>query len=195
MIEIQKSLPPELINPAVELFLSALADKFVPILGSSFRATKLLESNIGIHSCFSALESHRVIGVLAIQTENQNFINPVFKEIKSHYGFWGAVVKSVALDCLQHSPKPGEIHIEGIAVVDSARGQGVGTKLIDALMDFAKNENFKKITLEVIDTNQRALKLYERLGFTIKKRSKIWPVNKIIGWPFDETIFMERMVL
>jgi len=42
--------------------------------------------------------------------------------------------------------------------------------------------------------NQRALQLYERLGFTIQKRSKIWPINKIIDWPFNETILMEQTI-
>ena len=158
------------------------------------KAAELVGSSIVVSSCFSALEDNRLLGVLAVQTEYQSFLNPSFKDLSTHYGFWSAVVKGVALHLLQHKPKPEELHIEGIAVVDSVRGKGLGTKLFEELMSFAQTHNFKKITLEVIDTNHRALQLYECLGFAIQKHSKIWPVNKIIGWPFNETILMERTV-
>jgi len=194
MVSIQKGLPPELVGSASELFLSALAEKFVPILGDDSKAIKLIRSSIVVSSCFSALEDNKLLGVLAVQTENQNFLNPSFKDLSAHYGFWGAIAKGVALHLLQHKPKPKELHVEGIAVVDFAQGKGVGTKLFEELMSFARTQSFKKITIEVIDTNQRALQLYERLGFTIQKRSKIWPINKIIGWPFNETILMEQTI-
>ena len=194
MVVYQKGLPPEFVLPASELFLSALAEKFVPILGDGPKATKLIRSSIVTSSCFSAMEENKLLGVLAIQTENQNFLNPGFKGLSVHYGFWGAIVKGAALHLLQHKPKPKELHVEGIAVVDAARGKGVGTKLFEELMSFARTQNLKIITLEVIDTNQRALQLYERLGFTIKKRSKIWPINRIIGWPFNETFLMELTI-
>ena len=194
MVVYQKGLPPEFVGPASGLFLSALAEKFVPILGDGPKATKLIRSSIVTSSCFSALENNKLLGVLAVQTENQNFINPGFKGLSTHYGFWGTIVNGFALHLLQHKPKPEELHVEGIAVVDDARGKGVGTKLFEELMSFARTQSFKKITLEVIDTNPRALQLYERLGFTIIKRSKIWPINKIIGLPFNETILMELTI-
>ena len=194
MVSIHKGLPPELVGSASELFLSALSEKLVPILGDDSKATALLESSIMVTSCFSALKDNKLLGVLAIQTEDQNFLNPSFKDLSTRYGFLGAIVKGVALHLLQHKPKPQELHVEGIAVVDFARGKGIGTKLFKELTSFAQTQNFNKITLEVIDTNHRALQLYERLGFTIQKRSKVWPVNKIIGWPFNETIFMEQTI-
>ncbi len=194
MVSIQKGLPPELVGSASELFLSALAEKLVPILGDDSRAAEFIKSSIVVSSCFSALEDNKLLGILAIQTENHNFLNPSFKNLSAHYGFWRAITKGVALQLLQHKPKPKELYVEGIAVFDFAQGKGVGTKLIEELMSFARTQGFKNITLEVIDTNQRALQLYERLGFSIQKRSKIWPVNKIIGWPFNETILMEQTI-
>ena len=134
MVVYQKGLPPEFVWPASELFLSALAEKFVPILGDGSKASKLIRSSIVVSSCFSALENNKLLGVLAVQTENQNFLNPGFKGLSTHYGFWGAILKGVALHLLQHKPKPKELYVEGIAVVDAARGKGVGTKLLVGLL-------------------------------------------------------------
>lgn len=190
MVLIQKGLPPDLVGPASELVLSALWEKFVPILGDDSRAIEAVASSIAVSNCFCALKNSALVGLLAMQTRNRNFLNFRFNDLYTRYGLWRAVVKGIALHFLQHKPSHGELYVEGVAVVDSARGKGVGTRLFDALMNFARTRNYETISLEVIDTNIRALKLYERLGFTIQKRTQLWPANKLIGWPFKESILM-----
>lgn len=51
-----------------------------------------------------------------------------------------------------------------IAVVERARGRGVGRALLMALMDVARESGFAALSLSV-DRNSRALSFYERLGF------------------------------
>ncbi len=192
MVSIQKGLSEGLASSAAELFITALGEKFVPILGSETKAIQLVESSIISTSCLSAVENNKLLGVLAIQTSNQSFLHPDFQEMKSHYGVLGGIIRAAGLAFLQHRPKSKELYIEGIAVADFARGKGVGTKLLDELIILARSEGFERITLQVIDTNPRALQLFERHGFIIEKRSKVWPINKIVGWHFSESIFMGR---
>ena len=194
MVYIQRGLSPELVSSAANLFLTALGEKFVPILGNEANAIALVESSIVSTSCLSAEEDGKLLGVLAIQTNKQSFLDPDFKDLRAHYGIVGGIIRAAGLTLLQHSPKPKELYIEGIAVADFARGKGVGTKLLDEIMILAKSQGFERVTLQVINTNHRALQLYERLGFTIEKRSKVWPVNRMIGWHFSESIFMGRVV-
>ena len=194
MVYIQRGLSPELVSSAANLFLTALGEKFVPILGNEANAIALVESSIVSTSCLSAEEDAKLLGVLAIQTNKQSFLDPDFKDLRAHYGIVGGIIRAAGLTLLQHSPKPKELYIEGIAVTDFEQGKGVGTKLFDELMIFARSQGFERVTLQVIDTNPRALKLYERLGFTIEKRSKVWPVNRMIGWHFSESIFMGRVI-
>lgn len=57
----------------------------------------------------------------------------------------------------------GEI---GIAVIQEAWGMGIGTKLMEAALDFAKNTAHAEIVhLEVRSDNIRAIHLYEKFGF------------------------------
>lgn len=44
---------------------------------------------------------------------------------------------------------------------------GVGTQLLNATIDFAKSINRKSVILEVVDTNPKAQKLYEKFGFAV----------------------------
>ncbi len=59
-----------------------------------------------------------------------------------------------------------------MAVRDSHRGLGVGTRLLKAAEDFARSRNARRIELEVFGKNKGAIKLYERLGYEHEGRKK-----------------------
>jgi ribosomal protein S18 acetylase RimI-like enzyme len=52
-----------------------------------------------------------------------------------------------------------------IAVVPSARGKGVGSALLDALLARARGEGFAAVSLSVDRNNAGAIGLYQRHGF------------------------------
>ena len=52
-----------------------------------------------------------------------------------------------------------------IAVVPSARGKGVGSALIDALLERARGDGYPSISLSVDRNNAGAIELYARHGF------------------------------
>lgn len=52
-----------------------------------------------------------------------------------------------------------------IAVVPNARGKGVGTLLLDALLERARAEGYPSVSLSVDRANAGAIELYERYGF------------------------------
>lgn len=58
-----------------------------------------------------------------------------------------------------------EGHITNIAVDEAVRGQGVGTAVTRALMQYAANMGVQYMTLEVRKSNLIAQKLYKSLGF------------------------------
>ena len=58
------------------------------------------------------------------------------------------------------------INIHDLAVLPDQRGRGVGSALIAAVEKRARAQNCCKITLEVLDDNYGARRLYESVGFT-----------------------------
>lgn len=58
-----------------------------------------------------------------------------------------------------------EINIMNIVVRKSKRKLGIGTYLLQTIMDFANNKNASSITLEVNEKNMPAICLYKKFGF------------------------------
>ena len=69
----------------------------------------------------------------------------------------------------------GDFHIAELAIDESQRGKGLGSKVLDDLISYAKKNNLKRVTLDADFRNTGAKALYERIGFREfnKKRVKI----------------------
>jgi len=58
-------------------------------------------------------------------------------------------------------------HVVSMMVRESARGQGIGRALLDALIDAAREPaGLELLTLTVTEVNANAVRLYERCGFS-----------------------------
>jgi len=57
------------------------------------------------------------------------------------------------------------LYIRSMAVLPSARGQGVGESLLRAVESFAIEEGFHELTLSTTPYLHAAIRLYERFGF------------------------------
>lgn len=194
MIEIQNRLAIEHKNSATKLFLDAFGSKFFPILGKGEKTQNLIESTINSYQCISALENGKLVGILAIQCGNKSFVDISFAELKAVYGPVKGLLKLALLSLFDYQPIDKEVHIECIAVDHSSRGKGIGTKLLDELFLQYKKNGAQKVTLEVVDSNPKAISLYKKIGFVVEKHTKIWPINKIVGWPFNDVIKMYKSI-
>jgi hypothetical protein len=74
--------------------------------------------------------------------------------------------------------------IGGIAVVPEARRQGVGRRLLEAVLEVAP----PSVTLEVLEQNEPAIRLYEQLGFERTRVLEVWSVDQtplVEAWPTE----------
>ncbi|HEU4485625.1 MAG TPA: ribosomal protein S18-alanine N-acetyltransferase [Povalibacter sp.] len=59
----------------------------------------------------------------------------------------------------------GEAHVLNICVQQQLRGSGVGRRLMEYLLDRARDEYMQDVFLEVRPSNAVAIRLYESMGF------------------------------
>ncbi len=74
----------------------------------------------------------------------------------------------------------------GIGLRKDARGIGLGMAMVQALIGWSRSVGIRKLTLGVFATNQPAIGLYRRLGFTMEGRLKRQVILR--GKPVDELL-------
>lgn len=108
-----------------------------------------------------------VRGVLALKWAGQKRPPGEYpiRRAASKYG-WRKVLKLfLGLWLLEYRPKPGECYIEHIAVMPGFQGMGIGTRLLEFGEEFARSNEFERLTLHVASSNERAIRLYMKMGF------------------------------
>ena len=83
------------------------------------------------------------------------------------------------------------VGILGIAVKSGCRRLGIGTKLIEVLLEEAKKQGLKVIILDVYEKNLPALNLYRKMGF-----KEVGRIPKAIFWKgrYVDDIKMARIL-
>lgn len=71
----------------------------------------------------------------------------------------------------------GDCYLSGIAVYPEFRGLGIGTKLLEAIEEEAKNIGKKRIVLKAETHNHRAISFYEKLGYIVDRKSLILKIK------------------
>ncbi|MFP7495264.1 N-acetyltransferase [Terribacillus saccharophilus] len=106
-------------------------------------------------------------GVLFIKPRNWKMGN-LPKRLYSKLRLASFVKTMLFLYSLDHSCSKKEIHIDFIAVSESCRGQGIGSKLIERVKQQAEADQY--ISLFVSANNTAARRLYEKQQFRIMKK-------------------------
>lgn len=181
-IQLLDHLPDDRVDDAAALYLSALADKLVPVYGVGPRARQALMCGFNRHMCITAEENDRLVGILGIQSAVAGFMNVTINTLRPFYGTFGSLWRMALLAFLHYLPMADEAYIDGVAVLPEYRGRGVGTGLIAALETWATGHGLSIIRLEVVDANPRAEKLYRRIGFEAVHAQTVWPFGTLFGF-------------
>ncbi len=76
-------------------------------------------------------------------------------------------IVAFALYYIRYSTWKGQVmYLEDILVTERMRGQGIGSKLIERLIEEAKEKGFKRITWQVLDWNEPAINFYKKFNAT-----------------------------
>ena len=68
---------------------------------------------------------------------------------------------------LDIDPRHRAAHIKHIQVVESRWGQGYGRRIVEDAIDLAEHAGCRIMTLNVTKSNERAMALYNSLGFEV----------------------------
>lgn len=73
------------------------------------------------------------------------------------------IIDAFALYYIRYSTWKGcRMYLEDILVTENARGKGIGTQLMDRLIQEAKEKKLKGIVWQVLDWNEKAIQFYQK---------------------------------
>jgi len=104
----------------------------------------------------------------------------------------GRVVGYIRLNPPTRLPENAHvIQVRGIAVHPDARRRGVAASLLAVAEQQLRERGIHKLTLHVLSTNQAALRLYERQGFT--REGTLLEEFRINGRYVDDVLMAKRL--
>jgi putative acetyltransferase len=98
---------------------------------------------------------------------------------------WVALLQDVIVGTVSAVPKGESVYIRSMAVLPSARGQGIGEQLLRALETFASDHGARRLFLNTTPFLASAIRLYEHLGFRITDEGP----HELFGTPL---VMMEK---
>lgn len=99
--------------------------------------------------------------------------------LDSGYSCWVAELEGQLAGYWIMMTAVGEGHVLNCCVAPTWQGRGFGRQLVDHLIDTARAHQTELLFLEVRPSNQRALGLYQRLGFeTVGRRKGYYPADQ-----------------
>jgi ribosomal protein S18 acetylase RimI-like enzyme len=190
-VEIRRGLPDGLRTQAAALYWDAFGEKLGRVMGPRDKAVRFLEMVLRSDHAFVALSAEgALLGLVGFKTSKGSFAGGTFADLRAVYGWAGAIWRSSLLSLLERDVENTRFLLDGICVAETARGQGVGTLLLNAICDEARRRNYPAVRLDVIDTNPRARALYERFGFEALRSENLGLLRYVFN--FDRSTTMVK---
>lgn len=189
-IELQQASSSDALSVA-DLMIEAFPDKFGPILGDAVEPVlhelfEALPIQLTTNTTLAYIEDEPV-GLIRFGYGTSPFMVNVVRVVRAcrrHFGLRVAIDRYLKLMILElDPPRPSEeLYLKTIGVSEPARGQGVGTRLVEHAEARAHELGYSAMSLLVMSDNLGAIRLYQRLGFDLGpiQRSRIlkWAVTR-----------------
>ena len=173
-----------------ELYWEAFGAKLGRVLGPKNTALAFLDDVLAPEYALVARDNDDVLlGVAGFKTDQGALVGGELADLAEHYGWFGALWRGLLLQVLERDVKPGVFLMDGIFVLPAARGRGVGTALLAAIAEEARDAGAEAVRLDVINSNPRARALYEAQGFVAVRRESLGPLRHVFR--FESATQME----
>jgi len=191
-VEIRLGLTDQYRRQAAELYYEAFRQKFEPIMNSQEDGVAILKESFDPDLGIIASYRDKLVGVAGLQYHGRDFVHFRAADFVRQYGWLRGVFKLGLLYVFfaERQPKE-ELTIDSIVVHPAMRGKGIGSRLLEAVFDYARVGDFGSVRLKVVDTNPGARQLYERAGFVPTETHKLPYLRRIMGFSASTTMVRE----
>lgn len=170
-VTIRRGIDSKELDAVIELFDEAFSGKFSYAVKDPVLRKKLWAKVINNDQITVAERDHEILGMALFSFKGSpSFRNVKTSEIIKMLG----VLKSLRaafvfglFSALDWKPTPRVAYLEAISVSSSARGLGVGSRLLEDARQLSRERGCQSLVLSVVLENEAAKRLYLRDGFTV----------------------------
>ena len=198
-IVIERGLPDDLRDQAVEIFEDAFGEKMRMAVRDTDKRKEFMRRAYVAQNCLIARRGDVLLGMAGLASRGEPFAGGLLggswdpRPYRDVLGWLGAMWAVWGSRMADHRPAADEFYVDGIAVAQGARGLGIGTRMLNETAALAREHGKRVVRLDVIDRNPRAQALYERLGFKVTKVQSFGRKERWVG--FSQMISMEQLVV
>ena len=183
LITYQIGIPETFRSTAVNLYDEAFRAKLTLAIASAEERKKLFVKGFNLGYAIGAFYGDDLIGIAGFNAIGGSLTSDLtYRDLISELGFLKGNRAALIFSLYERKPKLRELVMDGIAVRSDARGMGVGKRLLEETRQYAEIHDFNRVRLDVIDTNPRARKLYERFGFKAVKTERFPQLKRFLGF-------------
>lgn len=179
-MQIQAGIPNGAEADAAALYWDAFGQKLGAAMGPDAKAIHFIERVLDPSHAISAVGNDgTLLGIVGFKTIDGALVGGGYSDLAAVYGHFGALWRAGVLSLLERDVENKRFLMDGIFVAQTARGKGIGSALLTAIMQEGRNRGYTELRLDVIDSNPRAKALYERHGFTAHDTTHLGPLRHI----------------
>jgi ribosomal protein S18 acetylase RimI-like enzyme len=169
MLEIIPAIPESQRQRAGEIYYQAFRRKLQPLVGKPAETLRVLSAGFDLNMAFGAQVDGKLLGLAGLHSRAGIFSRARLRDSLENLGLLRGFFACAVLNLFGAGANcpPEDLRIAALAVAGEARGQGLGSRLLEAVFAKARAEGFEAVRLEVVDTNTGARQLYERHGFRV----------------------------
>lgn len=174
------------------LYEEAFGAKFCRAIPDKAKRIVILSKSFVPKYSFVAYSNQEIVGLSGFNVSAGSLTGGIgVKGLIRHLGLLSGLWASIIFHLFERKPQAGELLMDGIAVDSQHRGQGIGSLLLDRIIQYAKENGFNSVRLDVIDSNPRARKLYESKGFIAQKVDHYPYMKWLVGFASSTTMTLE----
>lgn len=123
-------------------------------------AISAIERNLKKDDCIKVIfDDGNFVGLLVFYTHD--------KKIKTHLNSFKLLIVDILDYFVLCDIKKEDFYIAEFAIDKNYRSKGYGSKVIGDVLNYAKDNGYNRVTLDVDFKNTKAKSLYERIGFKV----------------------------
>ena len=191
-VTVTEGLAAEHVEDALRVLYGAFAKKLRIGFRDAEDFVRLFRDGVNPAACLSATADGKLLGILALQWTGVELYDFRVRSVFRRFSPLRAILILVNMLLLFTPPRKDVLLVDQLAVAPSARGKGVGTRLLETAEAKGRAMGVPKMVLSVLSENVGAIRLYERMGYVktqavggalvrvVVKSAEVWRMEKAL---------------